>query len=349
MQHAGNADFVTGETGVWGFSALGVGLNAEFYRASTPGHPFQVVMQRGVRMYHDQTTRPLEDIRWELLTLLAHGAFVTMVDKTAFDGGLDPAAYERIGEAFVGAKRLRDTFGHMPVRQVGLYYSSRSRDWMGRDAAGAWMQSFLGGHKALAYEHLPWGVLLDENATLERLREFPVVVLCNAGILGEAEIARLEEYVRGGGGLVATGFTGRLDRMGRFAPSPSWDALSGVTLDHALDSLDNWVILTPADVARLGADVPPDSPFLVHGPGAALLPTTAEPGGRLLAPQRTTKQRDGREGTEWPMSPDSPVGPALTVNRVDRGRVVTLACSPDHAVGGEFYVQEARRLLAGVE
>ncbi len=99
MQHAGNADFVTGETGVWGFSALGVGLNAEFYRAATPGVPFQVAIQRGVRMYHDQTTRPLNDMRWETLTLLAHGAFVTMIDKTAFDGGLDPVAYERMANS----------------------------------------------------------------------------------------------------------------------------------------------------------------------------------------------------------------------------------------------------------
>jgi hypothetical protein len=58
VQHAGNVDFVTGETGVWGFSALTVGLNAELYRASTPGVPFEVAMQRGVRMYHDQTTPP---------------------------------------------------------------------------------------------------------------------------------------------------------------------------------------------------------------------------------------------------------------------------------------------------
>ena len=37
VQHAGNGDFITGETGVWGFSALTVGLNAEFYRAARPG------------------------------------------------------------------------------------------------------------------------------------------------------------------------------------------------------------------------------------------------------------------------------------------------------------------------
>ena len=49
VQHAGNGDFVTGETGVWGFSALTVGLNVEFYRAGTPGLPVQIAMQRGVR------------------------------------------------------------------------------------------------------------------------------------------------------------------------------------------------------------------------------------------------------------------------------------------------------------
>ncbi len=74
-------DFITGETGQWAFSALGVGFNAAFYRATASGRRVQVVMQRGVRHYHDQTTRPLNDIRWETMTLLAHGAFGTMVDK----------------------------------------------------------------------------------------------------------------------------------------------------------------------------------------------------------------------------------------------------------------------------
>ena len=182
VQHAGNADFVTGETGVWGFSALGVGLNAEFYRASTPGLPYQVAIQRGVRMYHDQTTRPLADIRWELFTLLAHGAFVTMVDKTGFDGWLDPVAYDRIGDAFKEALAKRAHFGQRLVYEVGLYYSSRSRDWIGREKPLSWMQSFLGAHKAMAFEHVSFGVVLDENATLKTLQQFPVLVLPNAGI-----------------------------------------------------------------------------------------------------------------------------------------------------------------------
>ncbi len=144
VQHAGNADFVTGETGVWGFSALGVGLNAQFYRAATPGRPVQVAMQRGVRMYHDQTTRPLNDMRWELLTLLAHGTFVTMVDKTAYDGWLDPVAYERFGQAFAEVHAKREHFGQAPLADVGLYFSALSRDWYGREDPPRYFQAFQG-------------------------------------------------------------------------------------------------------------------------------------------------------------------------------------------------------------
>ena len=346
VQHAGHGDFVTGETGVWGFSALGVGLNAEFYRASTPGKRYQVAMQRGVRMYHDQTTRPVADMQWELATLLAHGAFVTMVDKTAFDGRLDPVAYDRIGGAFAAVLPLRDRFGHEPVRHAGLYYSSRSRDWIGRDDPARWMQSFLGAHKALVYEHVPWGVVLDENVSLEQLRQFPVVVLCDAGILSDAEVGLLREYVEAGGGLVATGRTGRMDRLGRVVDSAAWTALSGARLATVATGSDNWVSLTAEDVGLLGADIPPGWPFLVHGPAAALVPTSGTPHGDLLAGQRTTRQREGRESTDWPMSPGERLGPALVVQRVGRGRVVTLACGPDHACGGDYHVPEARQLLA---
>ncbi len=144
VEHAGNGDFVTGEAGNWGFGPLAGGLHAEFYRAATPGVPYQLAMQRSLRIYADQTTRPLADIRWELFTLLAHGAMVTMVDKTGCDGSLDPVVYERTGAAFAEALQERDDFGHAPVYDVGLYYSSRSRDWIGREKPETWFRSFLG-------------------------------------------------------------------------------------------------------------------------------------------------------------------------------------------------------------
>jgi hypothetical protein len=360
-QHAGNGDFITGETGVWGFSALTVGLNAEFYRAAAPGQRVQVAMQRGVRMYHDQTTRPLNDLRWELLTLLAHGAFVTMVDKTGFDGWLDPVAYERIGAAFAEAQAKGAHFGQRPVAEVGIYFSSRTRDWVGRERPADYFAAFLGAHKAVVYEHIPWGVVLDENASLETLRQFAVVLLPNAAILSEKEVALFQRYVEGGGKLLVTGLSGQFDRMGRPVAESALSELIGAKVKGRLESVDNWVRLdSPADASmeilqsgvahgrtiRAGTDLVESVPFLVKGPATIYEATTAKPSGELLKPHRTFRQQQGKEGTEWPMSADAPVGPAVLVNSVGKGKVLTFACSPDFATASEHQIVEARKLLA---
>lgn len=371
VQHAGNGDFITGETGVWGFSALTVGLNAEFYRAAVPHQRVQVAMQRGVRMYHDQTTRPLHDLRWELLTLLSHGAFVTVVDKTGFDGWLDPVAYERIGAAFMDAQARRAHFGHQPVAEVGIYFSSRTRDWVGREKPAHYFQSFQGAHKALACEHIPWGVVLDENLALESLNRFPIVLLPNAGILSEREVTLLRTYVESGGKLIITGQSGQYDRLGRPLAESVLGELIGAKFKGRLESLDNWVKFPGNEVPASGTapslatvptklptwnksnsaealhrGSPADWPFLVKGPASIYEPTTAISAGQLLKPHRTTRQLEGKEGTDWPMSADSPVGPAILVNHVGKGTVLTFACSPDYATASEHHIVEARKLIA---
>ena len=281
VQHAGNGDFVTGETGMWGFSALGVGLNAQFYRAATPGRRCQVAISRDARFYHNQTVRPLNDIRWELFTLLAHGAFVTMVDKAGFDGWLDPMAYDRVGAAFAEARAKRAHFGQKPIYDVGIYFSSRTRDWIGRDNPVRCFQSFQGAHKACVYEHLSFGVLLDENVSLDALRQFPVVCLPNVAILGEKEVALFRRYVEDGGKLLATGLTGQFGRMGQRLAESALSELIGAKTKGVLDSDDNWVRLPSADAGPIAGSLRRDWPFLVKGPAVVYAATTAQPFGEL--------------------------------------------------------------------
>jgi len=347
VEHAHLGDFVTGETGVWGFSALGVGLTARFLAATKPGAVHQVAMQRGVRMYHDMTCRPLNDLRWEMMTLLAHGTQVTVVDKTPYDGTLDPITYGRMKPLFAEVRAKREHFGHEPVEDVGLYYSSRSRDWYGREDPARYQQAFTGAHKALVYEHMPFGVLLDENLSAEGLRRFPVVCLPNAAILLPGQVSLLREYVAGGGSLVVTGLSGLLGPRGESLQESVLAELVGAKLVRRLPSLDNHVRFpaVEGELAPLVRDLPPGSAFLVEGPAVVLEPTTAKPLGELLRPHRTVRQQKGLEGTEWPSSADAPVGPAVLVNRLGKGRVVCLACSPDHATAGEHRIVEARRLL----
>ncbi len=350
VRHAQNGDFVTGETGVWGFSALTVGLNGEFYRAATPGKPVQVAMQRGVRMYHDQTTRPLNDMRWEMFNLLAHGSFVTMIDKTGFDGWLDPVAYERFGALFREVHAKRAHFGQSPVQDVGIYYSSRTRDWIGREKPADWLLSFQGAHKAMVYEHIPWGVIHEESLSPETLMKFPVVLLPNVDILSEAEVALLRRYVESGGSLIATGLSGAYDHMGRLQTKSSIEALTGARLVRKLDSTDNWVRFPTSQTSTLSSQLAPagrtDWPFLVRGPAAVFEPTTATPIGDLLKPHRTALHAQKRYNEDWPLSADSRVGPAILLNKVGKGKVLTIAASPDWATASDHHIVEARRLLA---
>jgi hypothetical protein len=360
VQHAANGDFVTGETGVWGFSALTVGLNVEFYRAATPGKPVQVAMQRGVRMYHDQTTRPLNDMRWEMFNLLSHGAFVTMVDKTGFDGWLDPVAYARFGAMFQEARAKRAQFGHTPVREVGIFYSSRTRDWLGREKPAEWFLSFQGAHKAMVYEHIPWGVIHEENATLETLNQFAVVLLPNVAILSETETSLLQRYVEAGGNIIATGLSGTHDKLGQLQSKSSIESLIGASFVRKLDSTDNWVRLNslPPTTAPLSHGIEhalqtgPETgmaqsiPFLVRGPAVVYRPVAATPMGELMKPHRTKLHEQKRYNEDWPLSADAPVGPAILLNAIGKGKVLTIAASPDWATASDHHIVEARKLLA---
>lgn len=348
VAHAGNGDFVTGEAGLWAFGALSASFNAAWYRAATPGKPFQVAVQRGVRMYHDQTTRPLNDMRWEMFTLLAHGAFVTMIDKTAYDGWLDPLAYERIGELLGEARRKRAHFGHLPVPEVGIYFGTRSRDWIGRDKPAAWFLGVQGAHKACVYEHLGFGFLFDENLTLEGLKQFPVVCLPNIGILSEREVDLLRRYAEDGGRLIITGQSGQFDRMGKPLTSPNLEALIGARVKGRRDDADSWMRFGPTAEAgkALTTGLRSDWPFLVRGPATVYEPTDAVPIGELLDSHRASLGNPTSYNTDWPLSARQVVGPAVLLNSVGKGQVLTFTGSPEFATASEHHVVEARKLFA---
>ncbi len=346
--HAGNGDFVTGEAGLWAFGALSASFNAEWYRAATPGKRFQVAVQRGVRMYHDQTTRPLNDMRWEMFTLLAHGAFATMIDKTAYDGWLDPVAYDRIGELLGEARNKRSEFGHSPVREVGIYVSARSRDWLGKDQPTTWYRSIQGAHKACVYEHLGFGFLFDENLTLEGMRQFPVILIPNTGILTDRELALFRSYVEAGGHLIVTGQSGQFDHMDKPRTASTLESLIGAKVQQQLETSDNWMRFSPETeaVKELSAEIPPNWPFLVRGPSTVYEATTAIPVGHLLDSHRRSLAKPESYNPEWPLSARNVVGPAILVNPLGEGKVLTFAGSPDYTTASEHHIVEARKVFA---
>jgi len=203
---------------------------------------------------------------------------------------------------------------------VAIYFSSRARDWFGREEPAKYFQAFQGAHQAVVLEHIPWGVVLDENSTLERLKSFPVVLLPNVAILSDREVAMLRQYVEEGSALIVTGWTGLFGQRGDVLERSAIESLIGGRLIRRLESRDNHVRFTsqPGDTpesAAIHLDLEPDWPFLVEGPAVAYEPTSATPIGELLKPHRTVRQRQGKEGTDWPMSAGGKVGPGRAFER----------------------------------
>ena len=347
VQHAHVGDFVTGECGTWAFGPLQTSLNALFLAATKPGAVYQMVMQTGARMYHDTTTRPLADLRWEALTLLAHGAQMTIVDKTAYDGQLNPVTYQRIGEIFTEAQEKRPHFGQQPWQEIGVYYSAASRDWYGRESPDNYQRSFVGAHRALTYSHIPMGVLLDENISERKLEKFPIVYLPNTAVLSSREIEMLRNYVAKGGYLLATGLTGLYARPNEQVPLTTIEDLVGGKFIRPLPDWDNHISLPVStdNLLSISTEITPNWPFLIYGPAAVFELTTAQGYGHLHRPHRTLQQRKGEGNFSLPMSSDEAVGPAVLINDYGQGKVIYLPCSPDAALASEYRTVEPRLLL----
>ncbi len=345
VQHALNGDFVTAEGLPWIFGHTNPSLLSLFMAGARPGGPIQGVSSRGVWDYHDFTVRPVAEMKWEVLTYLAHGAQFTMVDKLNYDGSLDRVAYERLGKVFGEAMHKRAYFGHKPAPEVGLYYSVRSRDWFGREDSPKYMAAFCGAHKALVQAHIPMGFIMDENVSPERLREFPVVYVPNAAVMTEEEVALFEKYVAGGGNLLVTGLTGCYNLHGEPQNRCALENLIGARLKQIYaEHRDNFIRLSPSLVRGKGRfllkDIPPDWDMLTYAPVAAFEPTTAQAFGELLIAHRSQDNPWSRH-----MSADKAIGPAVLLNQCGKGKVIYAPCSPDAAFIGDYRMPEHRHFI----
>jgi hypothetical protein len=286
------------------------------------------------------------------------------------------ATSSRIGELLGEARANRMHFGQAPVCEVGIYFSTRTRDWIGRDKPATWFQNVQGAHKACVYEHLGFGFLFDENLTLEGLKQFPVVCLPNTGILSPREVDLFRRYVEEGGTLLITGQGGQFDRLGKPLAASTLDGLIGAKMKRRMEGTDHWMrfaaSVIPGSGTMLFADSPEGEaarrkalhaqdvafapallrpgpanwPFLVRGSATVYEPTTATPVGELLDSHRAALANPDGYNADWPLSPRQVVGPAVLLNSIGKGTVLTFAGSPDFATAGEHHIVETRKLFA---
>ena len=104
-----------------------------------------------------------------------------------------------------------------PEPWAALVMSDNTKNFYGRSSGrveGRYLAHVFGTFRACVEEHLPTTVIEDWNLTPENLKKYAVLILPNAACLDAKQLRAIDEYVRNGGGLVASLDTSLFDGVG---------------------------------------------------------------------------------------------------------------------------------------
>lgn len=281
---------------------------------------------------------PVVELRSRYLQALANGAFPEFVTPTG-----DPAdARIVLGDI---AKREEWLIGAEPLSYGAIVADRNSRMYYGKtDPLPKYMESVYGAFKAASEEHLQTHVLSELDLEENRLGAFQFLVLPNAACLSERSIQNIREFVRRGGGLVASGVTSLYNLDGtqkdNFALADLFQADFKALHDHTtadgraevVIALSHPVTDDPIIEQQKDVSYPPDN--LLYGrmscPCMAVEVTT-RPGAEVLAKWCTEREPAAKK-------------PALITSTFGKGRVAYFPANLDqfyYTFSGAY----ARRLL----
>jgi len=127
----------------------------------------------------------------------------------------DPRIAKVVSTVYKEIERLEDyAMDARPIRYVGILFSNRSRDWGGRDTPEIVTDCIRGFYYALLARHLPLSYIADTDLDGGKLEDYKVLVLANAQSLSEQAVGHIVDYVKKGGGLLATYKTSIMDEHG---------------------------------------------------------------------------------------------------------------------------------------
>lgn len=349
--HGTISDATTAEDFAFRFSQSYPSLTASFLAGLRPGAAFQVMTDMTLGGYGDFTQRPVADLKWDLFTAKMRGANVMVIEKILHDYSVRPAVYEMIGNAFGEVKEKEAYFDHPPVKEVGLYYSLRTRDWYDQHNPDAYERCVVGAYRALVDLHYQVEFLFDESATLERLQQFPVIYLPNAAILTEGEAQMLRQYVAAGGSLLATWETGLYEPQGRLKDFTIRDVL-GVRYAGHVEQVSKTIFGAPDphvehwNFVRFGndpwtQDVHAGLDLPIFGAQAILIESD---GAQTFGELRTALPGGRAPGTAG-CSPWKTVGPALAIHPFGKGKSAYFPLPLDWQYASQRALPDHRNLI----
>jgi hypothetical protein len=174
---------------------------------------------------------PAAEQKVYLAQIAAHGG-TPMVNLSGGPPAVheDPRGFRALEELYGFIHRHRELYeGDESAAEVALVYDHDSLMFYGNDEADTRLvQEFRGIEDALDRAHVPFDIISTRTLTPQTLARYRALVLPNLAWLGDRPAAALAQYVKGGGGLVATYETGRFDSEGRRQTNSTLGELLGI-------------------------------------------------------------------------------------------------------------------------
>jgi len=193
-----------------------IGMNAKEYRAVMGGKPVVGIFSVGVEEAYrwKDSVQSADEIRLWTADLLANGMRPWF---TKFAGTLhDRRWLSPVEEIFTwchGAERyLRN---ERPLARVGLLYSQQTAWAAAGDRVRERVEEpALGWYQALVEARIPFEMVHDRLLDPSHLAPLKTLILPNVEALSDGQCAELRDFVKRGGGLVATHETSLRDERG---------------------------------------------------------------------------------------------------------------------------------------
>lgn len=217
-------DYLTAESYAAHSGHLFSSIAPRFLRAAGKGKSFEVIILRFMQGW-DWALAPLDQMIGEAMTILASGGAAAIDDHISPQGKVEDPVYDRIEKVFREVKRTEEyAEGLQSVKYAALVYSQSNKDIYANDSPERYMLGFYGAFKFLLEAHVPFDILMEEDISSERLKEYQVLVLPNNAIMHQ-DTARVigQAFKEYNLGLIATYetslYTRELNKRGNFALS----------------------------------------------------------------------------------------------------------------------------------
>jgi len=192
------------------------GKNAKEYRSTMGTKPIAGIFSVGIDDEHrwKDSVQNGDEIRMWAADGVAHGLRPWFVKFNAKP--IDRRWLPVVDEIFQWHHANERYFRNVrPAARVGLVYSQQSA-WFyaGEEARRKIDEPALGFYQALIEARIPFEMVNDRCLTAQRLAPFRTLILPNIAALSDSQCASLREFVKQGGGLVATFETSLYDEWG---------------------------------------------------------------------------------------------------------------------------------------